>query len=147
MVHENYKYLSDQGFQKSSSNSNLYIKTTNNDIILLIIYVDDLIINSNLVSLVQAIKQNLCQSFDVTNLGLVHYCLNVEVCQQSSGIFISQSKYVRALLDKFHTQDCKLTSTPMEKDLKLSTKSDSPPVDDTTYNQLVGSLIYLCYQT
>ena len=31
----------------------------------------------------------------------------------------------------------------MEKDLKLSAKSNSPPIDDTTYRQLVGSLIYL----
>ena len=31
----------------------------------------------------------------------------------------------------------------MEKGLKLSAKSDSPSVDDTTYRQLVGILIYL----
>ena len=31
----------------------------------------------------------------------------------------------------------------MEKGLKLSAKSDSPSVDDTTYRRLVGSLIYL----
>lgn len=79
----------------------------------------------------------------MTDLGLMHYCLGVEVWQQSSGIFISQSKYARALLDKFRMQDCKPASIPMEKGLKLSAKSDSPFVDDTTYRQLLGSLIYL----
>ena len=79
----------------------------------------------------------------MTDLGLMHYCLGVEVWQQSSGIFISQSKYARVLLYKFPMQDCEPSSTPMEKALKLSAKSDSPPVDDTTYKQLVGSLIYL----
>ena len=73
----------------------------------------------------------------MTDLGLMHYCLGVEVWQQSFG------KYARALLDKFRMQDCKPASTPMEKGLKLSAKSDSPSVDDTTYRQLVGSLIYL----
>ena len=77
------------------------------------------------------------------DLGLMHYCLGVEVWQQSSGIFISQSKYSRALLDKFLMQDCKLAFTPMEKGLKLSAKFDSPPIHDTTYKQLVGNLIYL----
>ena len=79
----------------------------------------------------------------MADLGLMHYCLDVEVWQQSFGIFISQSKYARALLDKFRMQDCKPASTPMEKGLKLSAKSDSPSVDDTAYRQLVGSLIYL----
>ena len=46
------KYLNDQDFQRSSSDSNLYIKTTHNDIILLIIYVDDLIIISSSASLI-----------------------------------------------------------------------------------------------
>lgn len=137
------KYLSDQNFKRSSSDSNLYIKTTDSDIILLVIYVNDLIITSSSASLIQGIKQSLCQSFDMTDLGLMHYCLGVEVWQQPSGIFISQSKYARALLDKFRMQDCKTASTPMEKGLKLSAQSDSPPVDDTTYRQLVSSLIYL----
>ena len=79
----------------------------------------------------------------MTDLGLMHYCLGVDVWQQSSSIFISQSKYARALLDKFRMQDCKPASTPMEKGLKLSAKSDSPSVDGTTYRQLIGSLIYL----
>lgn len=58
------------------------------------------------------------------------------------GIFISRSKYSRSLLDKFRMQDCKLASTPMEKGLKLSANSDSPLIDETTFRQLVGSLIY-----
>ena len=73
------EYLGDQGFERSSSDSNMYIKTTNNDIILLVIYVDDLIIIGSSTSLIQGIKQNLCQSFDMTDLGLMHYCLSVEV--------------------------------------------------------------------
>ena len=50
------KYLSDQGFKRSSSDSNLYIKTIDSDIILLVIYVNDLIINDNSASLIQGIK-------------------------------------------------------------------------------------------
>ena len=46
------KYLSDQGFKRSSSYSNLYIKTIDSDIILLVIYVDDLIITGSSTSLI-----------------------------------------------------------------------------------------------
>lgn len=79
----------------------------------------------------------------MTDLGLLHYCLGVEVWQTDSNIFLSQSKYARSLLDRFQMQDCKPASTPMETGLKLSAKSDSPLVDETQFRQLVGSLIYL----
>jgi hypothetical protein len=39
--------------------------------------------------------------------------------------------------------DCKISSTPMEKGLKLSAKTDSKAVNESIYRQLVGSLIYL----
>eukprot|EP00253_Pinus_taeda_P035373 PITA_35373 len=40
-------------------------------------------------------------------------------------------------------QDCKPATTPMEPGLKLSAQSSSLPVDETSFRQLVGSLIYL----
>eukprot|EP00253_Pinus_taeda_P027782 PITA_27782 len=79
----------------------------------------------------------------MTNLGLLHYCLGVEVWQTENNIFLSQSKYDRNLVDRFRMQDCKLATTPMEPGLKLSAQSSSPLVDETLSRQLVGSLIYL----
>eukprot|EP00253_Pinus_taeda_P005139 PITA_05139 len=77
------------------------------------------------------------------DLGLLHYCLGVEVWQTENNIFLSQSKYAKNLVDRFRMQDCKLATTPMERGLKLSTRSSSPLVDETLFRQLVGNLIYL----
>eukprot|EP00253_Pinus_taeda_P013307 PITA_13307 len=79
----------------------------------------------------------------MTDLGLLHYYLGVEVWQTENNIFLSQSKYARNLVDKFRMQDCKPATTPMEPGLKLSAQSSSPLVDETLFRQLVGSLIYL----
>eukprot|EP00253_Pinus_taeda_P003502 PITA_03502 len=78
----------------------------------------------------------------MTDLGLLHYCLGVELWQ-TKNIFLSQSKYARNLVDRFRMQDCKLATTPMELGLKLSAQSSSPLVDETLFRQLVGGLIYL----
>jgi hypothetical protein len=77
----------------------------------MVVYVDDLIITSNSDDLIQEEKYNLCKSFDMTDLGLLHYCLGIEVWQQPNGIFISQAKYASELLNKF--------KTPIEVNLKL----------------------------
>jgi hypothetical protein len=73
------------------------------------------------------------RAFDMTDIGLLHYFLGVEVWQTGSIFFVSQAKYARILLDKFRMEDCKISSTPMEKGMKLSTKTDSKAVSESLY--------------
>ena len=137
------QYLTDHGFQQSPSDANLYIKHTGDDILFVVVYVDDLIITGSSTHLINEIKQDLCNTFDMIDLGLLHYCLGVEVWQTENNIFLFQSKYARNLVDRFRMQDCKPTTTPMEPGLKLSAQSSSPLADETLFRQLVGNLIYL----
>ena len=117
----------------------MYVKRVGNNIIILVIYVDDIIITSSEASTITQIKSNMSKAFDMIDLGLLHYCLGVEIWQTGRNIFVSQTKYARSLLDKFRMIDCKILSTPMEKGLKLSAKSDSKIVNESVYKQLVGS--------
>eukprot|EP00253_Pinus_taeda_P032312 PITA_32312 len=87
------QYLTDHGFQQSPSNANLYIKHTGDDIFFVVVYVDDLIITGSSAHLIDGIKQDLCSTFDMTDLGLLHYCLGVEVWQIENNIFLSQSNF------------------------------------------------------
>jgi hypothetical protein len=105
--------------------------------------VDDIIITGSEEDAIAWIKSNMSRAFDMTNLDLLHYCLGVEVWKIGSNIFVSQAKYARSLLDKFRMEDYKISPTPMEKGLKLSSKIDSKAVSESLYRQLVGSLIYL----
>eukprot|EP00253_Pinus_taeda_P004464 PITA_04464 len=137
------QYLIDHGFQRSPFDANLYIKHIGDDISFVVVYVDDLIITGSSAHLIHGIKQDLCSTFDMTDLGLLHYCLGVEVWQTKHNIFLSQSKYAKNLVDRFRMRDCKQATTLMEPGLKLSAQSSSPLVDETLFRQLVGSLIYL----
>lgn len=73
------QYLTDHGFQWSPSDANLYIKHTGDDILFVVVYVDDLIITGSSTHLIHGIKHDLCNTFDMIDLGLLHYCLGVEV--------------------------------------------------------------------
>jgi hypothetical protein len=96
-----------------------------NDIILLVIYVDDIIIIDSEASAVEQTKSNMSKDFDMTDLGLICYCLGIEVQQTCSNTFISQTKYAKSLLHRFRMADCKISFTPMEKGMKLSSKTNS----------------------
>jgi hypothetical protein len=80
----------------------------------------------------------------MTDLGLMHFCLGIEVWQEPGNIFISQSKYAGEILKAFGMTECKAVGTPMEVDLKLSMEDTSPLVEERLYRKLVGSLIFLC---
>ena len=76
----------------------------------------------------------------MTDLGLLHYFLGIEIFQSPSGITITQ--YALDLLSRFHMADCKPSPTPFLSGVKLEAQCSSPLVDGTLYHQLVGSLIY-----
>jgi hypothetical protein len=79
----------------------------------------------------------------MTYMGHLHYYLGIEVTQNPRYIFIYRNKYIGELLIKFVMIDCNPFSTPVEQNLKLTSKERSGFEDATKYRQLVGSLIYL----
>ena len=132
----NYKHFNLDG-------ATLFVKKVGRSIVYLVVYVDDLLITDNNDDYVVFIKKELQKVFDMTDWGLLHYCLGIEVDQKPKYIFISQKKYIGYLLSKFEMLDCNSVSTPMEKNQKLVSHEGSTFEDPTKYKKLVGSLIYL----
>jgi hypothetical protein len=137
------EYLKKVGFQRSESDDTLYIRQQGPYLVILVMYVDDLIITGNNDDHIAQVKKELHAGFKMTDLGLFHYYLGIEVFQRPHHIFISQSKYAAEILQRFGIQDCKPSLTPMEQNLKLSKFEGGEMVDNTTYRQLIGNLIYL----
>lgn len=91
----------------------------------------------------EKLKEEMKQEFQMSNLGLIHYFLGVEVQQQLDGISISQTKCVVDLLKLFRMMSCMVVATPIALGEKLTKDDPSPHVDPTLYRSLVGSLMYL----
>ncbi|XP_020536004.1 uncharacterized mitochondrial protein AtMg00810-like [Jatropha curcas] len=94
-------------------------------------------------SLIADFKESMMKSFEMTDLGLLHYFLGLEVYQTSVGIFISQRKFAIDLPKKFGMSDCKATTTPMNMNEKLQVEDDIGKEDTSRHRSLVGGLIYL----
>ncbi|RVX02307.1 Retrovirus-related Pol polyprotein from transposon RE2 [Vitis vinifera] len=84
----------------------------------------------------------LAHRFSLKDLGPLSYFLGVEAISTSDGLFLSQHKYVRDLLAKFHLE-IKNSSTPMSSTGHLTLNDGSPPANATHFQSLVGGLQYL----
>ncbi|KAJ8764765.1 hypothetical protein K2173_009165 [Erythroxylum novogranatense] len=131
------------GFTKSLSETTLYVKVTDSDILVVSLYVDDLLVTGNNARLVEEFKQEMKQDFEMTDLGLMTYFLGMEVKQRQSEVFICQKKYAKEILKKFQMENCKAVNTPMNQKEKLSKEDGSDKVDEGYYRSLIGCLMYL----
>ena len=70
-------------------------------------YVDDFVITEHNIDLILGLKKQLVDTFEMTNLGLLHWFLGIQALQMHDGIFLSQHKYVLDLLKQFKMDDYK----------------------------------------
>jgi hypothetical protein len=84
---------------------NIYVLHVNGETLIVALYVDDLVITRSNVNLILGLKKKLADTFEMANLGLLHFFLGIQVLQMDDGIFISQPKYVLNLLQKFRMED------------------------------------------
>ena len=96
---------------------------------------DDLILTGDHEECIGKTQECLKIEFEMTDLGILHYFLGIEVWQISIGldIFMSQRKYATEILKTFGMMDNKSKSTPMESNYKLSQEDPSPMVDIRKY--------------
>jgi hypothetical protein len=86
-------YLQQLGFEKSEADPNLYFIMVGEDPLILLLYVDDIFI-TGAERLINSCKESLASEFEMTDIGLMHYFLGLEVWQEPGHIFLGQGKCV-----------------------------------------------------
>eukprot|EP00253_Pinus_taeda_P027394 PITA_27394 len=137
------KYLHQQGFTKSSADSNLYTKIETDKLLIIIVYVDDIIFGSNEESMSQNFASVMQQEFEMSLLGELTYFLGLQVQQNKDGICLSQTKYLKQILKMYRMEDSKPVCTPMVTGCSLISNDESVAVHQPTYRSMIGSLLYL----
>jgi hypothetical protein len=75
-------------FSKALFEATLYIKKTNNDNLIISLYVDDLLVTGSNTQQVEEFTQKMMQAFEMTDLGPMTYFLGMEIKQNKNEIFI-----------------------------------------------------------
>ncbi|KAM1346354.1 hypothetical protein ACFX13_036411 [Malus domestica] len=133
------------GYRQSNSDHTLFLKRQNGKLTALIVYVDDMVVTGNDPEERAALQRYLSTEFEMNDLGSLKYFLGIEVSRSSSGIFLSQRKYIIDLLHETGMSACQPVATPLEEGLKLSVDPNQVPIDKGRYQRLVGRLMYLAH--
>lgn len=137
------RYLQKQGFKRGTTKSNIYIKEENENMIVIVIYVDDIIFGSNSNGPSQKFVEDMQKEFEMSMISELTFFLGLQIYESNKGIFISQTKYIKEMLKKFKMEDSKPISTPMVTGCKLSKNDESPKAYHTMYRSMIGILLYV----
>ena len=128
--------LTQLGFQPLLTDDSVYIKTWlggSKDLIILVMYVDDMLICGPNSKLISQFKQQLSNAFDMQDLGPVTYFLGVRIVRNRAdrSIQLIQDAYIRKVMKRYNLEDSKSTSTPLQQGSVLISNPDRATKADT----------------
>jgi hypothetical protein len=150
-------FLTGIGFIPSTADVCIYHRKRMDSIDLFGLYVDDGILAGTLDSITNVSKEVACR-FDMQNCGPIQLIVGLKVTRDRAQgtLSINQSHLCLQVLERFNMGECSSVTTPMQpnqhllplpKDDAIPTfdRSDpaNVPCDVTSYQRIVGSLMYL----
>jgi hypothetical protein len=137
-------FLITNGFKVGKADPTLFTKTIAKDLFVCQIYVDDIIFGSTNKSTCEEFSRIMIQKFEMSMMGELKYFLGFQVKQLQKGTFISQTKYIQDILNRFGMKDAKPIKTPMGTNGHLDLNTARKSVDQKVYQSMIRSLLYLC---
>ena len=107
------------------------------------VYIDDIIFRSTKDELAHNFSKLMQAEFEMSMIGELNHFLGLQIRQQESSIFISQSKYAKNLMKKFDLKSASPIKTPMSPNIKLTVDLLGKSVDSSLYRSMIGNLLYL----
>ncbi|GKA98529.1 retrotransposon protein, putative, ty1-copia subclass, partial [Tanacetum coccineum] len=118
------------GFTQNPEEPCVYLKASGSNVAFLVLYVDDILLMGNNVTMLQEVKSWLCKCFSMKYLGEATYILGIKIIRDRSKrlIALSQSAYLEKTLKKFR--------------MKNSKKGHTPMIEKPDYKKSQGSIMY-----
>ena len=118
-------------FIRCSYDSCVYLKMKKDQVVVyLLLYVDDMLIASKSVQDIQELKQKLNSEFEMKDLGEAKRILGMAIVRdrKNKKLFLTQSSYLKKVVQKFNMHQAKEVSIPLGQHFKLfADQSPSTP--------------------
>jgi len=124
---------------------------SNNDVLYIGLYVDDIIICGNNVDKIVKLKHIIANTYKCKDLGPIKKYLGMCIHRnrQDKTITVSMQSYINDILEQYCMSDCNIRDAPCEcnktftKDMCPVTDTDINYMKSIPYSNIVGSLLYL----
>jgi len=138
------------GLQQSKFDPCIYFKSSQEKMIFVAVWVDDLLIFSDDMKLKQEVKSQLMKSFKMTDIGEAKFILGFQITRnrKQKKLWMDQRAYIENILKRFGMENCNPAATPLETNIKLSKDQQPSSVDEkkimenVPYQEAVGSLLF-----
>ena len=143
--------MGEHGYKKTTSDHCVFVQRfSDDDFIILLLYVDDMLIVGRNSSRIDNLKKQLSKSFAMKDLGPAKQILGIRICRDRKGkkLYMSQERYINKVLERFNMDKAKVVSSPLSNHFKLrssqgpSTDEEKEDMEKVPYASAVGSLMY-----
>ncbi|KAL2250110.1 UNVERIFIED_CONTAM: Retrovirus-related Pol polyprotein from transposon TNT 1-94 [Sesamum indicum] len=129
----------------------LYFKFLNDIPVFLVLYVDDMLIASPSIKLVETLQNDLSKNFEMKNLGDAKRILGMDICRnrQRFSILLNQKSYIHSILKRFSMENSKPTTVSLAAHFQLcrdqcpKTVSEKEKMSKVPYSNVIGSIMFL----
>ena len=123
----------------------MFKRKTKGSRLLVAVYVDDLLITGSNIDDIQEFKKEMSAKFEMSDLGLLHCYLGIEVIQTRDGVILKQERYATKILEEGGMGECIHVHIPMDAGLKLSKAPQEETINEREFRRNIGCLRYLIH--
>ena len=136
------------GFKEIHSNKCIFIRTVDQKLIIIALYVNDILVLIKTEGLMKKIKDQIKDAFKVKDSGEIKRILDIQVHRTKDELTIGQTQYAEKVLQEYGMKHCITIATPIDdyESIQPAT-SNEVRADQHDYQRRIGSLMYLITDT
>ena len=136
--------LRKKGYMHLKSDPCIYIWCIEDDIMIITVWVDNLLLFTMTIILMNKMKSDIKSKWEVTDLGEPMKIVRIEITMKPNTIAISSSRYIDHILQREGMDGLNSVSTPLDPNVPIVPNLDGNEGDrSNSYAKLLGELQYI----
>jgi hypothetical protein len=137
-----------KGYVRIRSDACVYIWRTDDDFVIIAIWVDDMLLFATTVELERKAISDVSNEWEITDLGVPTRIVGIELAISPDAISISSSSYINTILAREKMDTCNSVSTPLDPKVVLVPNPEANEINRSNdFARLLGELQYISNAT